>query len=179
MSRNLINAEKPSEQIPFEKIDSIHGRSKIVADYSSYIIDESKLTGTADWLFFPQSEPEIISILNFLQKNKIRASISAARTGIVGSCVPSGDSILSIEQMNKIIGVGFDKNKKSYFIRVQPGVTLDNINDFLKKKKTLNVRELTSNAIKLFQESNQTFYYPVDPTELSATIGGTVATNAS
>lgn len=179
MSGNLINAEKVNEQIPFEKIESIHGRSRIIADFSSYVMDESKLAGVADSLFFPQSESEIVTLLNFFYNNKIRASISAARTGIVGSCVPSGGSILSIEKMNKILGFGFDKHKESYFIRVQPGVTLDAIDEFLKKKDFSNVIELTPYAIKIFQESNQTLYYPVDPTEMSATIGGSVATNAS
>jgi len=179
MSGNLINAEKVNEQIPFEKIESIHGRSRITADFSSYVMDESKLAGVADSLFFPQSESEIVTILNFFQINKVRASISAARTGIVGSCVPSGGSVLSIEKMNEILGFGFDKHKESYFMRVQPGVTLDAINEFLKKKEFSNVIEITPNAIKIFQESNQTLYYPVDPTEMSATIGGTVATNAS
>jgi len=179
VSSHIINSEEIKEKISLDKIHSIQGKNIILTDFSTYLMDESKLNGVADWLFFPKSESEIVSILNFLRKNKIRTYISAARTGIVGACVPSSDSVLSIEKMNKIIGIGFDNNKGNYFIRVEAGVTLDEINGMLKKKEIENVEELTPSAKKKFIESNKEFYYPVDPTEMSATIGGTVATNAS
>lgn len=179
VSSHIINPEKITEEISLDKIRFIHGRTKIFTDFSSYLIDESKLNGEADWLFFPNSEAEITSILNFLRKNKIRTYISAARTGIVGSCVPTSGSVLSTEKMNKIIGFGFDKNKNYYFIRVEPGITLKEINDKLKKKELDNITELTPDAIKNFIELKKPFHYPVDPTEMSAAIGGTVATNAS
>jgi D-lactate dehydrogenase (cytochrome) len=179
MSNHIINSEKPIEEISFKEIYCIRGKNEISTNFSSYLMDESKLIGAADWLFFPKSEAEIVSILNFLRKNKIRTYISAARTGIVGSCVPSSGSVLSIEKIKKIIGFGFDKNKRKYFIRVEPGITLKEINDKLMKKDLDNITELTPNALQMFKELKKTFYYPVDPTEMSATIGGTVATNAS
>jgi D-lactate dehydrogenase (cytochrome) len=179
VSKNIINSEKIAKKIPFNDIRSIHGKTKISTDYPTYLMDESKLTGTADWLFFPRSEAEIVSILGFLQENKIRTYVSAARTGIVGSCVPTSGSVLSVEKMNRIIGFGFDTNKKCYFIRVEPGTTLDEINDKLMKKDFKNIPELTLDAIKNFKDIKEQFYYPVDPTEMSATLGGTVATNAS
>lgn len=179
MSNHIINSEKPIEEISFKEINCILGKNEISTNFSSYLMDESKLIGAADWLFFPKSEAEIVSILNFLRKNKIRTYISAARTGIVGSCVPSSGSVLSIEKIKKIIGFGFDKNKRKYFIRVEPGITLKEINDKLMKKDLDNITELTPNALQMFKELKKTFYYPVDPTEMSATIGGTVATNAS
>lgn len=179
MSTNIITAEKIAIKIPFNDIRSIHGKTKISTDYPTYLMDESKLTGIADWLFFPKSEAEIVSILDYLQKNKIRTFVSAARTGIVGACVPTSGSVLSVEKMNRIIGFGFDTIKKSYFIRVEPGITLNEITDKLNKKELKNIPELTPNAINNFMGIKKPFHYPVDPTEMSATVGGTVATNAS
>ncbi|MFW9877921.1 MAG: FAD-binding oxidoreductase [Candidatus Thorarchaeota archaeon] len=179
MFSNIINSEKTDEKILLNDIRSIHGKNKILTGYSSFLMDESKLIGTADWLFFPKSEAEIISILDFLRINKIRTYISAARTGIVGSCVPSSGSVLSTEKMNKTIGIGLDTSKGNFFIRVESGVTLDEINDKLTRKDFKNFEDLTLEAKKMLRESNKAFIYPVDPTEMSATIGGTVATNAS
>jgi len=179
VSSNIINSEKANKKISFNDIRFIHGKTKILTEYPTYLMDESKLNGTADWLFFPKSEAEIVSILEFLRKNKIQTYVSAARTGIVGACVPTSGSVLSLEKMNKIIGFGFDKNKNYYFIRVDPGITLNEINDKLIKKELENIPELTPDAIKSFKEIREPFYYPVDPTEMSASIGGTVATNAS
>ena len=176
---NIINSENYTNTVSFDKIRSIHGANKISADFSTYLADESKLSGEAEWLFFPKSESEIISILNFLRINQIRTYISAARTGITGSCVPTSGSVLSIEKMNNIIGFGFDSNKGNYFFRVEPGITLNEINDRLLKKDFADVTELTPGSKKNFGETNTKHYYPVDPTEMSATIGGTVATNAS
>ena len=179
MSNHIINSEKIPEEIPFNEIYCIRGSNKISTNFSSYLLDESKLMGHAEWLFFPKSEAEIYSIMSFLRENKIRAYISASRTGIVGSSVPTSGAILSTEKMNEITGFGYDKNRGNYFIRVEPGITLQEINDRLMKMEFGNITEITPDVKKKFKEEKKLFYYPVDPTEMSATIGGTVATNAS
>jgi len=178
VASNIIYSKKV-EFIPFSEIRKIHGSQIILSDYPAYLVDESKLEGTADWLFFPKSEAEIISIINYLREKKIPAYISAARTGIVGSSVPKSGSIFSIEKMDKMLGFGFDEKRGNYFCRFEPGITLKAINDKLLKKEIENVKELTPNAISRFIEEKQSSYYPMDPTEMSASISGTVATNAS
>ncbi|MHA1730201.1 MAG: FAD-binding oxidoreductase [Promethearchaeota archaeon] len=178
MSSNNIDSIKV-KHVPFEGIRKIHGSQIISSDYPAYLIDESKLEGTADWLFFPKSEAEISTILNFLKENKIPAYISAARTGIVGSCVPKSGSIISIEKMDKMLGFGFDESRGKYFCRFEPGITLKAINDKVLKKEIEKVKELSPNAISRFMENKKSYYYPMDPTEMSASISGTVATNAS
>ncbi|MHA1669355.1 MAG: FAD-binding oxidoreductase [Promethearchaeota archaeon] len=178
MSSNIIKSVKV-ENVPFNEIRNIHGSQIISSDYPAYLVDESKLKGTADWLFFPKSEAEIISIIDFLRENKIPTYISAARTGIVGSCVPKCGSIFSIEKMDKMLGFGFDENKGKYFCQFEPGITLKSINDKLFNKEIEKVKELTPNTISRFMEEKKSYYYPMDPTEMSASISGTVATNAS
>ncbi|KKK42262.1 hypothetical protein LCGC14_0604130 [marine sediment metagenome] len=179
MSNHIISSEKITEEISFNEVYCIRGSNEISDNFASYLLDESKLSGEAELLLFPKSEAEIYSVISFLRENKIRAYISASRTGIVGSSVPTSGAILSTEKMNEITGIGYDKNKGNYFIRVEPGITLQEINDRLMKKEFENITELTPDAKKKFKEENKMFYYPVDPTEMSATIGGTVATNAS
>lgn len=178
VSSNTIYSKKVEEQ-PFNEIRKIYGSQIISSDYPAYLVDESKLEGAADWLFFPKSEEEIISIIDYLREKKIPAYISAARTGIVGSSVPKCGSILSIEKMDKMLGFGFDENKGKYFCRFEPGITLKAINEKLLKKEVEEVKELTPNTISRFIEEKKSYYYPMDPTEMSASISGTVATNAS
>jgi len=178
VASNIIYSKKV-EFVSFNKIHKIHGSQIISTDYPAYLVDESKLEGTADWLFFPKSEAEIISIIDYLREKKIPAYISAARTGIVGSSVPKCGSIFSIEKMDKMLGFGFDENKGKYFCRFEPGITLKAINDIILKKEVERVKELTPNTISRFIEEKKSYYYPMDPTEMSASISGTVATNAS
>ncbi|MHA1349520.1 MAG: FAD-binding oxidoreductase [Promethearchaeota archaeon] len=178
MASNIIYSKKV-EFVLFNEIRKIHGSQIISTDYPAYLVDESKLEGAADWLFFPKSESEIISIIDYLREKKIPAYISAARTGIVGSSVPKCGSIFSIEKMDKMLGFGFDENKGKYFCRFEPGITLKAINDIVLKKEVERVKELTPNTISRFIEEKKSYYYPMDPTEMSASISGTVATNAS
>jgi len=178
VASNIIYSKKV-EFVLFNEIRKIHGSQIISTDYPAYLVDESKLEGAADWLFFPKSESEIISIIDYLREKKIPAYISAARTGIVGSSVPKCGSIFSIEKMDKMLGFGFDENKGKYFCRFEPGITLKAINDIVLKKEVERVKELTPNTISRFIEEKKSYYYPMDPTEMSASISGTVATNAS
>ena len=178
VASNIIYSKKVEIE-PFNEIRKIHGSQIISSDYPAYLVDESKLEGNAEWLFFPKTEAEIISIINFLRERKIPAYISAARTGIVGSSVPRSGSIISIEKMDKMLGFGVDKNNGKYFCRFEPGITLKAINDEISKKELDKIKELTPDAISRFIEENESYYYPMDPTEMSASISGTVATNAS
>jgi D-lactate dehydrogenase (cytochrome) len=178
MPSNIINSIRV-QQAPFDTIRKIQGDQVILSEYPSYLVDESKLEGTADWLFFPKSEEEIISIINFLKEKKIAACISASRTGIVGSCVPQCGSIISIEKMDKMLGFGFDEKKGKFYCKLEPGITLKAINDKITKKEIDNIKEFTPNVISRFKEDRKSYYYPMDPTEMSASISGTVATNAS
>ncbi|MHA1396489.1 MAG: FAD-binding oxidoreductase [Candidatus Heimdallarchaeaceae archaeon] len=166
---------------PFEEIRSVKGEDNISEHFPNYLVDESKISGgRAEWLFFPKSEEEIASILVRMQKEKIPITISAARTGIVGSAVPYGGAILSLERLDEMIGIGFDEKEKRWFVRVQPNLTLNQINDIIKGKKFKKEQSIPieKNWVEKFEEE-ETHYYPVDPTEMTASIGGTIGTNAS
>ncbi|GAH62372.1 unnamed protein product, partial [marine sediment metagenome] len=52
VSSNIISSIKV-EFVPFNEIRKIHGSQIISADYPVYLVDESKLEGNAEWLFFP------------------------------------------------------------------------------------------------------------------------------
>ncbi|MFW9852299.1 MAG: FAD-binding oxidoreductase, partial [Candidatus Thorarchaeota archaeon] len=180
MPQNVITAEK-LELIPFENIRSVKGEMIISESYPSYLIDESKISGGyAEYLFFPNNESEIATIIQKVREEESMITISAARTGIVGSAVPFGGAVVSLERMDKVIGLGYDEEIKKWFIRVQPSISLNEINDIVKLKKFEDDQSIPSekNYVERFREES-TQYYPVDPTEMTASIGGTIAANAS
>jgi len=122
---------------------------------TSYLEDSSNLTGGhAEGVYVPESEKEIIEALKECSDKKTGLTISAGETGTTGGCIPFGGWILTTQKLNKIITL--DKKNKTAI--VQPGVTLEEIENAVKKEGLL---------------------YPPDPTEKTATIGGNVATNAS
>ncbi len=180
MSENIIKAQE-LEEVPFEKIRSIQGEMIIAGSYPSYLVDESKISGgKAEWLFFPNNEREISTIIKKMKEENQKITISAARTGIVGSAVPFGGAVIALEKMDKIIGIGLDEDEKRWFVRVQPAISLSEINEFLKAKKFIISQSIPTekNYVQQFGE-DCVYYYPVDPTEMTASIGGTIGANAS
>jgi D-lactate dehydrogenase (cytochrome) len=110
--------------------------------------------GHALKLFLPETAEDVAAILRDADEQKMPVTVSGARTGTVGGAIPFGGFVISMERMNKIIGV--DKNART--ATVQPGVILGDL------QKAVDADGL---------------FYPPDPTEWSCQIGGTVATNAS
>jgi D-lactate dehydrogenase (cytochrome) len=104
-------------------------------------------------------------------------TVSGARTGIVGGAVPLGGAVLSTEQMKRILRVGVDRSGSSprAFAVVEPGLTVEELSAAIEGGAL--PRETPGAAELLADERG--WFYPPDPTERSATLGGTVATNAS
>ncbi|MFC1751991.1 FAD-binding oxidoreductase [Thermoproteota archaeon] len=139
---------------------------------SNYQTDESAVfKGTADTLYLPENEGELCDILKKLTKEKTLATISGAGTSITGARVPIyGGAVISTEKMKTLhtIPKGFQRfNHDGYEIYINRAAK----------------RAVAPGAIPLhILESILAlagFRYPPDPTEPSATLAGTVATNAS
>ncbi|NYT12525.1 MAG: FAD-binding oxidoreductase [Methanomassiliicoccales archaeon] len=173
---NRIEAEKV-DIAPISEVRSVKDPVVIGSEYPAYLIDESKMTGWADFLFFPRSEEELASVFSFSREKGVSSYISGARTGISGSAVPQGGGIISTDKMSGFLGLGWDETQSRYFIRVEPAVTLSEIERVLSKRGE-ELIDLTPGAVARFK-NDAPHHYPVDPTEQGASIGGTVATNAS
>ncbi|MFX0093812.1 MAG: FAD-binding oxidoreductase [Candidatus Hodarchaeota archaeon] len=181
----IIEAQR-SPNIPLTKIRKVEGRSRIQEFFPGYLMDESKFTTeavAADVLYFPADENELASVMKECNRKNIPVTISGARTGIVGSAVPLGGAVISLEKLNKILALEYDENQKEWFVRAQPGITLQELNDNVINKKFFDLRDSGSSEqkdlIEKFKTEPNEYFYPVDPTEMTAHLGGTIATNAS
>ncbi len=176
-----------SEAIPqtdFKKVRCVKGYKEIRRKYSSYLSDESKFPDEgAEYLLFPNDENELSAVLQEMVKRDIKVTISGARTGLVGGAVPFGGSIVSIEKLDKILGLRYDGRAKEWLVLAECGVTLRDLNDWVKKKSFPGLEKRGSDEtrafLQKFKEDPSAYFYPPDPTEMSASLGGTVATNAS
>ncbi|MBI3123860.1 MAG: FAD-binding oxidoreductase [Ignavibacteriales bacterium] len=123
-------------------------------EFQNYLSDASNYSGTADKVFLPESEEEIIELVKEANLNKTRITVSGNGTGLNGGRVPEGGVVLSLEKLNKIL----ELNETEKFVLVQPAVILKDLQDYVEEKK---------------------LFYPPDPTERNCFIGATVATNSS
>lgn len=102
----------------------------------------------------PSDSLSVAKILDFANRNRIPVTPRGGGTGLSGGCIPVfGGILLSTERMNRILEVDRD----NFVAVVEPGVTLSDLYN---------------------QVEQHGLYYPLYPGEMSATIGGNVATNA-
>ena len=125
--------------------------------FQAYLEDASHLKGgCAEKLFIPQSAEEVSSALKEANSSKTPVTISGAGTGQAGGRIPFGGLVLSTEKLNAIRVI--KKLDKGGLAIPEAGV-----------------------LIKELKESCDKFglFYTYDPTEQTAFVGGTIATNAS
>lgn len=153
---------------------SITKKEEIVSRSLDLLSDESRFTlGIPSAVFFPENEEELQELMKALHKENRPITFSGARTGITGGAVPTNNcALISFSKMNKIKEITEKDNV--FFLICEAGVTLGEINSFLKKPNSLPYH--VSGIEKL--NANEWFYAP-DPTEMTAQLGGTIITNAS
>jgi D-lactate dehydrogenase (cytochrome) len=181
MTTNAISTLNVEES-PFEGIEKVQGTEEILSSNSDYIVDESKIAGgSAEWLFFPKKESEVVTIINKMSQEKIPITLSGGRTGIVGSAVPFGGAVISTDKMTDVLGLGYDESVGKYFVRIQPGITLKDLEDFIRYKEFTDDHNLNldDNIVQKFKQDSDNYLFPVDPTEMTASVGGSIAANAS
>ena len=91
--------------------------------YEEYLIDESKFSGYADSISFPESEEEIQEVLRELEAAHIPVTIQGGKTGITGAAVPEGGHVMNLSHMNKVKGSRLLEDGTGR-ITVEPGINL-------------------------------------------------------
>lgn len=123
----------------------------------SYLEDSSNLQGGyAERIVIPEDYSEIPSILGEANTKNLPVTITGGGTGTSGARIPFGGVVLSMEKLNKILGVE-TKNREGC-ITSQAGVMIKDLKEYASKNG---------------------LFYTYDPTEQTSFVGGTIATNAS
>ncbi len=144
---------------------------------SKYLIDESKMTGRGEHVIIPVDESELMEAVRINNSKGNSITVSAMRTGVYGGCIPLEGDVISLERMSGVIGIGRDD--RGYFIRVLPCTTIKEINKVLRTRSFSRLADVTDGAVKALANEPVPYFYPVDPTEMSGSIGGNIACNAS
>lgn len=134
----------------------------IASRYRDYLHDESKFSvDSVSSIASPRSEAELAWVVEKHYQAGETFSVSAARTGLTGACVPAGSKhLISLDKLKEISNPFKSDSTAEYSIKVGAGVTLEELNSYL-------------------YENHYELFFPVDPTEWTASLGGMLATNAS
>jgi FAD/FMN-containing dehydrogenase len=117
---------------------------------SPYLTDASGYRGAAERVFVPESEAEVADILREASATLTPVTIAGAGTGLTGGRVPHTGWVVSLERLRRM--------------EIHAGYAVCGAGVLL--------RDLQAAA------SPRQFYAP-DPTENGASVGGSIATNAS
>lgn len=157
----------------------------LTSDYDEYLRDESRSTGEADSISFPQTEDDVRALLARLHATATPVTVQGGRTGLAAGAVPHGGHVMNLGRMNRCAGMRRGRSaatgRETYFLRVQPGVVLAQLRKDLEDRNmdTAGWNSESLAAWDAFAHDGQEFFFPTDPTETSATIGAMVACNAS
>lgn len=121
---------------------------KSIEGYESCLSDESRLRGWAEGILFPTDTQTLCEALKTCPGP---ITVQGARTGLCGGAVPEGGTIVSLTSMDRILN--FEENR----VTVQAGVSL---------------QQIAVHAAK------RGLFFPPNPTEVTATIGGAFAVGA-
>ena len=142
-----------------EKLRAIVGKERFFTGEDidpNYSHDEMPIYGShmPEAVCEVESTREVSEILKLCNEHRIPVTPRGAGTGLVGGAVPLlGGLVISTVRMNKIL----DYDMKNLCVRTQVGVLL---------------QDLAADA------AAHGLFYPPDPGEKTATVGGNVATNA-
>ncbi len=147
---------RPQDIEAFARILPKHRLLRGEAMVDDYSHDEMTEYGffPPDAVLLAESAAEIAALLSYCNAQNIAVTPRGAGTGLCGGCVAKqGGVVLSAERMNRIIEI----DHKNMTVTVEPGV-------------------LMMELIKALEGTG--LFYPPDPGEKSATLGGNVMTNA-
>lgn len=155
---NIINV---NTAIAAADVTVITDNTILAEDYQDILSDESQLhCDRIASLVFPRSLPQLVGALRWHHARGNKVTISGARTGLVGGAVPQTDGhIISLSRTQGVSDAGKD-NLGRPLVRVLAGTPLADLYDWIDKH-------------------HPGWFYPVDPTETSASLGGNIAANAS
>ncbi len=175
---------KPAAYVDINQVKCIKGFEKIKTEYPVYLSDESKLSCKPfEYLFFPKSEAELAAVIREMHHKQVRITIAGARTGLVGGSVPQEGALVSLEFLDAVEAVYYDPFAEEWRVRAQTSISLKSLDNMLKLKQfpVLEQSEDTQvkNELARFKDDPDGYFYPPDPTEMSASLGGSVVTNAS
>ena len=116
-----------------------------------YLEDASGAKGHADRICVPQNETELLALLRDAARDHVAVTIAGGGSGLTGGRVPFGGWLISMEKFRRL-------EVEAEKATVGAGITL---------------HELHAAAKATGQ------FYPPDPTETMAFLGGTIAANSS
>ena len=179
---NVLKATRPDAG---PRCPRVEGRERIGAEFGGYLSDESRMTAAGvDVVFLPECVEHVCRAARECAERGLGLVAAGARTGIVGGAVPvESQAVLALERLDRTFDLRPGGSEAEFMVRVEAGVILEDLQEMLRSAAPQDLPwadEAARNAgVETLKRLGRRPFYPVDPTETSAQVGATAATNAS
>lgn len=148
-------------------------------DYRQYLTDESRRNGRAQALAFPRSTADVVAAVRVAADRGWGVTVSGARTGITAGAVPGDGMVLSLDRLNRVRGLRRSR-EGAILVACEAGVVLAELQRSLQGGTFADAPSWGRDCTGFLSDiRDERLFFPPDPTETSASIGGMVACNAS
>jgi len=160
----------------------IDSRARIEESYAAFLADESRYgPASCERIVLARSEEDVARALLDAAMAPSEVTVSGGRTGIVGGAVPKRGTLLSLVEMNRVLGVRALADGR-FSVLAEPGVTIADLDDRLRQRRPVDdasAMAADGRAALAALLAAPPLFYPPDPTEDTAHLGASVVTNAS
>ncbi|MDR1297025.1 MAG: FAD-binding oxidoreductase [Deltaproteobacteria bacterium] len=146
---------------------------------SSCLRDESRLEGFASEIKNPADHRTFLDLARKCLARGEPMTFQGARTGLAGGAVPQGGTAVGLGALDR--PVALERGPEGFELLVQPGYTLAALRrDLARRKFDFISPGRASRAEKVLAEFQRgSYFWPPDPGEAAATLGGAASTNAA
>lgn len=153
--------------------------NQVEIEYPDHLADESRRSGSADGLFFPETLSDVKQV--FKDSGRAGVTIQGGLTGISAGAVASGGVLMSLERMAAPLKL--QKLSTDHMVlSVQPGMRLEALRRLVASWTLPDHTvwdEKSSLLLNCLQSGGEHWFFPSDLTETTASLGGMVSNNAS
>ncbi|MFW9953716.1 MAG: FAD-binding oxidoreductase [Candidatus Thorarchaeota archaeon] len=180
---NRIKAIAPGKA-DLSTMKAVTDQADITDTYALYLDDEShSFAGQTEKIVFPENENQVAAVIKEAYQKGEPITIQGGRTGLTGAAVPIGGLTLNFEKMNRLLYMKYNEQGGIYTIAAEAGALLEDLVKAVTNKSLDSIKGKGTpdeqTALGKFLAEKKDFTFPVDPTEMSAWIGGITACNAS
>jgi D-lactate dehydrogenase (cytochrome) len=144
--------------------------------YASYLHDESRLSGRAESISFPETEAGAAAMVKQCHERRIPVTAQGSRTGLCGGAVPRGGHALNLSRLASPLNIRRDG--EGFLLTVRPGLTLSALHEALRARRfDWEAPDTAGGRAEQAFRAAPDMFWPPDPSELTATVGGVISTN--
>ncbi|MDR2456756.1 MAG: FAD-binding oxidoreductase [Deltaproteobacteria bacterium] len=144
----------------------------------AWLHDETRAIGQAESWSMPEQFQEAAEILSYCAAEGLKVTFQGARTGLCGAATPISGHVLGLSAMSRPVSLK-EGPDGSFLLKVRPGMSLEALNGALSRRRFEGFEE-SGPELKELEElfRRGPHFWPPNPGEASATLGGLASTNA-